>query len=220
MMTSGCRQYAALGRDMVRKPSSVGTAIPDAWRRIAEQKKTMLGWPEWSVVAAWPSALNVWTPDADPHTAAAGMTDAIVQLADEDGGDLEGVRLRLKSRLFRRNADVTATLEVLRGSRFVTIARVDAWPGDPHMNTQRVRNISGLKHLAALIQGSHVHRFSDNAKYGIDGFGPGLDGNLPVAVGIPYKLASFRDFLHVVSEEFNISGLEEIQAPQSWQVIL
>ena len=205
---------------MSKKLNSVGVAVPDAWRRVAEQKKTMLGWPEWSVVPALASGKRVRPSRAQLRTAAAEITDAVVQLADENGVGLEGVRFRLKGWAFRRNEDVTATLEVLRGSKFLAIARLDAWPCDPHMNAHKVRKTSGLKHLRPSIEGSHVHRFSDNAKYGIDGFGPGPEGNLPAAVEILNELTSFRDFLRVVGVELNIRGLDEIQAPQSWQVIL
>jgi hypothetical protein len=180
----------------------------------------MLGWPQWSVIAALPSGPRVRTSRGQLHTAAAEVTDAVVQLADENGVGLEGVRFRLKAWAFRRNEDLTATLEVLRGSKFVTIARVDAWPCDPHINTHKVRKISGLKHLPMYVDTSHSHRFLDNAKYGIVGFGPGPEGNLPVAAEILNELTSFRDFLRVVGVEFNIDGLDEIQAPQSWQVIL
>jgi hypothetical protein len=132
---------------------------------------------------------------------------------------LEGVRLRLTAWAFRRNIDVTATLEVVGGRSFVTIARVDAWPSDPHMNV-RARKVSGLKHLPPQVDGCHVHRFADNAKMGGEAFGAGPHGNLPVAAGIPNGLGSFRDFLRTVGVEFNIAGLDDVQPPESWMVII
>lgn len=112
--------------------------------------------------------------------------------------------------------EVTATLEVSgHRSRFVNIARLDAWPADPHLNV-KIRRHHGLQHLPPMIDGSHVHRFEDNARLGITAFHP--YSNLPAATPTP-KLTSFRDFLRIVGEEFGIDGLPGIDPP-NWQELI
>lgn len=97
----------------------------------------------------------------------------------------------------------------------MTIARVDAWPPDPHTN-YRARRQPGCGHIPLEINGHHIHRFEDNAKLGREAFGA---GNLPLAVPVNDRLQSFRDFLRVVGNEFNIDGLEKLDSPD-WTVML
>jgi hypothetical protein len=111
--------------------------------------------------------------------------------------------------------EVTATLEAPGHRRFVNIARVDAWPADPHLNL-RTRHHSDLRHLPGVIDGSHVHRFEDNARLGISAFAP--YSNLPIAAPTE-ELTGFRHFLRIVGEEFGISGLPEIDPP-NWQELI
>jgi len=85
------------------------------------------------------------------------------------------------------------------------------------MHSHKVKKTSGFRKLPAIIRGSHVHRFADNAKLGIDAFGPGPSANLPVACALPEPLGSFRDFLRMVENEFRIDGLSEFLAPPGWQ---
>jgi hypothetical protein len=98
---------------------------------------------------------------------------------------------------------VTATLEVEGGRSFVTIARVDAWPPDPHVNALARRD-PVLRRLPRIIEGHHAHRFADNARLGRRAFAP--HANLPVAAPVRGKLRSFRDFARIVGEEFRIEG--------------
>jgi len=112
--------------------------------------------------------------------------------------------------------EVTATLEVGGGRAAVAIARVDAWPADPHMNTV-ARKIAKIRALPAQIDGSHVHRFRDNARIGVRAFKPPF--NLPAAAPIVEPLTSFRGFLRIVGQEFVIIGLEEFDPPP-WQEYL
>lgn len=202
---------------MPKNKPPVAAVIPSAWPQIVQHKKTILGWPLWSSVAALPSGKDVRTSRADINTVAAESTQALFGLADEHGTGLEGVRLRLTAWAYRRQRDVTATLEVPGGRSFITISRIDAWPSDPHHNSFKVRRTSGLKVLGALIEGSHIHRFEDNAKCGIGAFGAGPEGNLPAAAAFPNDLRSFREFLRCVSSEFNIEGLDEFPSPEGWQ---
>jgi hypothetical protein len=205
---------------MSKSKSNAVVSIPDVWRETVERKKTLISWPSWSDVQALPTGKNVRTDRDDVHTVSGEITDALFQLADEDGTGLAGVRLRLKAWAYKRHRDVTATLEVVGGRSFVTISRVDAWPSDPHHNSLKALKKPGLKTFAPIIDGCHVHRFADNVKYGGEAFGPGPEGNLPVAVAFPNDLQSFRDFLRSVGTEFNIEGLDEFPGPPSWQVIL
>lgn len=199
------------------KRTAILPAIPSHWAGIIEQPKTIFGWPEWSDVA--PLRPNRRTPSkrSEVLTVSTEITQAIVQLADINGIGLEGVRLRITAWAYRRNCDVTATLEVPGGRGFVTISRVDAWPFDPHINSRKVRKTTGLSGVPECVEGCHVHRYSDNAKCGGVAFYAGPDGNLPVAVPLPNSLQSLRDFLRNVGAEFNIAGLEGFNGPPTWE---
>jgi hypothetical protein len=190
--------------------------IPPSWRSIAEQHKTFLGWPSWSAPPRLGTGTKGKASPRNLRTTAAETTEAIVQLADASGVGLEGVRLCLVAWAFRMQREVTATLEVPGGRSFVTIARVDAWPDDPHLNVQ-ARKHSALRHLPAIVDGCHVHRFADNSILGRAAFGP--VGNLPVAAPLPTRLQSFRDFLRTVAVEFVIEGIEMFDSPD-WGELL
>ena len=139
----------------------------------------------------------------------------MVPLADKHGIGLEGVNIRITAWPYRKNYDVTATLEVPGGRSFVAIARVDAWPPDPHMNV-RARGHPGCRHLPNEVIGHHVHRFEDNARLGREAFGA---GNLPLAAPVNGRLESFRDFLQILSDEFRIDGLDQL-SPPDWTVMI
>lgn len=139
----------------------------------------------------------------------------VIPLADEHGIGLEGVNLRLTAWPYRPQQDVTATLEVPGGRNFVVIGRIDAWPPDPHMNA-RARGHPACGHLPLKIDGSHVHRFADNAALGREAFGA---ANLPLAAPVNGRLQSFRDFLRICGEEFNIDGLDQLDPPD-WTVMI
>ncbi len=202
---------------MVRKRTFKADAsvVPDRWRAIAEQRKTILTWPEWSDPPVLTAGKGVETGRFDVHTVAAETIEMVIPLADAHGVGLEGVRLQLTAWPYRRLYDMTAILEVPGGRSFLAIARLDAWPPDPHMNLQ-ARGFPGLKHLPSVIDGHHVHRFDDNAKLGMSAFG---SGNLPLAAPIAARLQSFRDLLRVLGAEFQIDGLDEIEPPD-WSVML
>lgn len=216
MKISGCIQAATHGAEM-SKYKLVNTAIPDAWRRVLMQRKSVIGWPEWPAVPSLRSGSKVKTSRDDVRTVAAETTEVLFPLADDNGIGLEGVRLRLNAWAYRRHQDVTATLEVVGGRSFVAISRVDAWPTAPHQNSFKALKKPGLKGFAGEILGCHVHRFDDNVKYGAEAFGAGPEGNLPVAAAFPNDLQSFRDFLRSVGTEFNIEGLDEFPGPPGWQ---
>jgi hypothetical protein len=116
----------------------------------------------------------------------------------------------------RKEYDVTATLEVEGGRNFITIARVDCWPADPHINTL-VRRYPALRHLSNKIEGHHIHRFVDNARLGRRAFAP--TANLPVAAPIEDKVESFRDFARIVEAEFRVEGLSSF-TPPDWQALI
>jgi hypothetical protein len=192
-------------------------AVPDEWRALVGLKKTIIGWPDWPPATTFRSGPKVKTSKIDLHTTSTEETEVRFLLADKNGVGLEGARLRLSAWAFKRQRDVTATLEVVGGRSFVTISRVDAWPTTPHQNSHKALKKPGLKGYSGEIPGCHVHRFDDNVKYGPEAFGAGAEGNLPVAVAFPNNLQSFRDFLRSVGTEFNIEGLDEFPAPPGWQ---
>jgi hypothetical protein len=172
----------------------------------------MLQWPTWSQVdppTRGPSRRG------DIHTTAAEDIRLVVPLGEAGGPGLEGVRLRLTAWPYKRCRDLTATLEAPGGRSFVAIARLDAWPPDPHLNTQRRRH-PALRHLPAEIETHHVHRFEDNARLGLRAF----QENLPIAAPIEGTIESFRDFVRIVGEEFNVEDTDGIEPPESWRDLL
>jgi hypothetical protein len=199
---------AGVEAGMVRKRTFKDNAavVPSSWRDIAAQRKTVEVWPQWTDPPALPSR-KIGDARDDLRTVAGETIELLVPLSDENGVGLEGVNLRITAWPYRPHHDITATLEISGGRSYVTIARVDGWPADPHMKT-RARGHPGCGHIPREIEGHHVHRFQDNAKLGREAFGAGRDGNLPLAVPVNGSLKSFRDYLRVVGEEFNIEGLE------------
>lgn len=191
-------------------------AIPPAWATIASQSKTLLTWPSWSEPELPVPATKPARSRQDLNSIIAETTEVVLPLGDASKVGLVGVQLRLTAWAYRRMHEVTATLEVPGGRRsFVTIARLDAWPSSPHMNVT-ARKTSGLRHVPLLVEGSHVHQFSDNARLGLPAFLP--PRNLPVAVPIE-PLTSFRGMLRTVAQEFVIVGLEDFDPPP-WQEYL
>lgn len=191
-----------------------GTTIPLWWVEVARIRKTLMGWPAWSQ----PNPLKPPKSKNDLSTIAAEWTEVVIPLGNEQGTGLQGVQLRLNAWAYRRLHEVTATLEVGGGGRqSVTIARVDAWPSDPHFNSvaRKVPKLRGK--VPNEVDGSHVHRFRDNARVGGKAFRPPF--NLPIAVPVPETLTSFRGFLRTVGTEFVIIGLEEFDPPP-WQEYL
>lgn len=191
--------------------------VPQSWRHAAEVAKEIIGWPEWPSPPVLQSGAIIRPVWGELRTASAETIDLLVPLGEKNGPGLEGVRLRVCVYAFRRQFEVTATLEASGGRSFCAIARVDAWPADPHMNT-RCRKNTALGHLPSIVAGDHVHRFSDNAHMGRKGFAP--YDNLPAAIGTDEPVVSFRQFLRIVSLEFRVDGIEDIPPPDSWQVLL
>jgi hypothetical protein len=186
--------------------------IPVEWQRIAEMQKAPLDWPVWPDPPQQPKSRGVATRD-DLQTSAGQTVSVVIALADSSGAGLEGVRLRLVAWPFRREYDLTATLEVPGGRGFVTIARVDCWPSSPHVNTLSRRH-GALRHLPPIIESHHSHRFTDNARLGKAAFAP--LGNLPAAAPLDETIGSFRDFVRVVRDEFGIAGIDQF-GPPDWQ---
>jgi hypothetical protein len=191
--------------------------IPADWQRVAEMQKELLTWPNWPDPPLPPSGLRAVARREELHTTAGETISVVMPLAEAAGGPgLEGVRLRLTASPFRREHNVSATLEVEGGRSFVTIGRIDAWPADPHVNG-RARKHPALRHLPPMVEGHHIHRFADNASLGREAFAP--TGNLPAAAPLEQSLQSFRDFLRIVQREFRIDGLEEFPPPD-WRSLV
>lgn len=194
----------------------VAGRVPKEWGDIVRQPKSIIGWPIWSDPEPLSSGAKIPTRRTELRSQAAEITETLIPLSDVSGVGLEGVRLRLNAWAYRRMHEVTATLEVAgHRSRFVNVARVDAWPADPHYNLS-TRHYPALRHYPPVVDGSHVHRFDDNVRLGISAFAP--YGNLPVAFPTAV-LTSFRDFLRIVETEFGISGLSQIDPP-NWQELI
>jgi len=201
---------------MAGKPKGSRPAIVlRRWVEVARMPKTLISWPAWSDPEP-PVPSSVVRPRFELTSVAAETTEVVIPLGHETGVGLQGVQLRLNAWAYRRMHEVTATLEVAGGRLFVTIARVDAWPADPHMNGL-ARTVPALRRHPSVIEGSHVHRFRDNARVGGKAFRPPY--NLPIAVPVQEELTSFRGFLRTVAKEFVIVGLEDFDPPR-WQEYL
>jgi len=105
--------------------------IPADWQRVAEMQKEMLDWPNWPDAHLPASSRRVVTQRDELHTTAGDTIRVVIPLAEAGGPGLEAVRLRLTAWPFRREYDVSATLEVEGGRSFLNIARIDVWPADP-----------------------------------------------------------------------------------------
>jgi hypothetical protein len=213
------RPHCGMRMKVARRATSgliLPSDVPSEWQRIVEMPKTMFSWPTWSDPDPLPSGTRVVTRRGALHTAAGEAISVLIALADSGGVGLEGVRLRVTAWPFRREFDVTATLEVEGGRSFMTIARIDAWPPDPHINTVARRH-PALRHLPNKIEGHHVHRFADNARIGRAAFVP--VSNLPAAAPIDDELRSFRDFARIVEHEFRIDGFQRFSSPD-WQRLI
>jgi hypothetical protein len=184
------------------------------WVEISRMRKTLMSWPAWSEPEP-PAPATTARPRSELLSVAAETTEVVIPLGDAAGVGLQGTQLRLNAWAYRRMHEVTATLEVAGGRSFVTIARIDAWPADPHMNTL-ARTVPKLRSVPRVIDGSHLHSFGDNARLGGKAFRPPF--NLPIAVPLP-ELTSFRAFLRTVAKEFVIIGLEDFDPP-AWQEYL
>jgi hypothetical protein len=175
------------GKTKVKQPVTV---LP-RWVEVAQMRKTLMSWPTWSdPEPPVPSTSGAAISRSELTSVAAEITEVVIPLGDDTRVGLQGVQVRLNAWAYRRVHEVTATLEVAGGRSFVTIARVDAWPADPHMNSI-ARTVPALRGWPPIIEGSHVHRFRDNARVGGKAFRPPF--NLPVAMPIK-ELTSFRGF--------------------------
>jgi hypothetical protein len=130
----------------MRRRSIVSGRVPEEWGELARQPKTIVGWPEWSDPKPLPDPRKAPTQRDELHTLAAELAETLIPLADSSGVGLEGVRLRINAWAYRRMHEVTAILEVPGHRRFVNVARVDAWPIDPHLNI-RARQHSALRQI-------------------------------------------------------------------------
>lgn len=142
------RNGCSAGLDVIRRPAVAGS-VPNEWKEIARQRKTIIGWPVWSDPEPLPNSTKAPTRRSELRSLAAETTETLIPLADSNGVGIEGVRLRINAWAYRRMHEVTAILEVPGHRRFVNIARVDAWPADPHLNV-RVRQHHALRHLPPI----------------------------------------------------------------------
>jgi hypothetical protein len=151
--------------------------------------KALMSWPAWSDPEP-PAPSSTVKPRSELLSVAAETTEVVIPLGTTDGFGIQGAQLRLNAWAYRRMHEVTATLEMAGGRSFVTIARVDAWPADPHFNTL-ARKHPNLRNVPPVVDGSHVHRFRDNARIGGKAFRPPF--NLPIAVPVAEPLGHVKE---------------------------
>ena len=188
--------------------------VPQAWREVASVEKEPIGWPEWSTPEAPAVPKDGRTPRGELRSTAGARIEVVIPLAKVGGAGIEGARLRLLAHADRREWEVTATLEVEGGRSFVCIARVDAWPPDPHKTVHR--ELCRRLGIPSEVESHHVHRFEDNALRGLEAFRNGM----PLARPIEGGNMSFRRFMEIVCAEFHVTGLEEFPPPPTWGSLL
>lgn len=212
------RLSETMGGHAIGTRTREGEAIPERWRDIASVDKEPLTWPDWSHVEPPPPPPKGKSsaPRDEFRTSAAQRTQVVIPLAEVNGAGIESARLRITAWPRERNFDVTATLEIEGGRGFITIARVDAWPPDPHDNTRR--DICRRLGIPVTVEEHHVHRFDDNACIGREAFHP--FGNLPIARPISEATLSFKKFMAIVETEFRISGIRDFPSPPNWGALL
>lgn len=138
---------------------------------------------------------------------AAEQIQLLVQLEDEHGVVLEGVRLRLTAWADQPMVDIVAIFEILSSERWMCASRVDFVPQAPHSN----KHWRKLR-LPADVNGSHIHSFEDNAKLGRLAFT--ASENLPAARPLGEEPNSLRDIFRVVGEAFKIEKLNALPMPE------
>lgn len=189
----------------------MSSALFDVWREAAEKPKVIFDWPSWEaneVVRL--SKKQAGSLGHKPFRSSdAERLSLLAQLADVNGPSIEGLRLRLEAWANRPMCDLTATLELLDGAQWVCLSRVDVAPYGPHSNKDW-RTLG----IPPDITGSHFHAFSDNVKLGKGAFAP--TGNLPAARPLGREPDSFREFVVVVGQIFNIDGSADLPCPE-WQ---
>lgn len=178
------------------------------WCGLVQCRKAVFGWPSWiEVPSRHESPARARRAGRTPFIShEADRCTLTVLLADETSASLEGTHLRIMAWKRRSLEDVTAILETLYEGKPTCLARVDCHPRSPHTN-QHWRKFG----CPATIDGSHVHRFEENARVGRDAFHP--VGNLPVAYPVEEEPQSFRDFVRLVGVVFAIAGLDDLPPP-------
>jgi hypothetical protein len=138
--------------------------------------------------------------------------EAVVRLRSE-GVSLEGLRLRANASIDFYDRDITMQLELLRWSSKFHLTRADFRPFSMHQNNRRE-----LKHLPRRIEAcvTHIHRFEDNVRLGVDAFRSVKIDNLPAAAPVEPAPGSVRDFLSVVAQCMSIGDCRDMPLPP-WQ---
>lgn len=167
-----------------------------------EQPKSLFSWPTWQVQKI---SRTQYQTDGDRgrrlvSSRVAERTQLLMQLMDDVGVSLEGVRVRIEAWTQRPMEDLTATFEVLDVDRWLCISRIDFCPPSPHTNIHWRR--CGL---LPEVQGSHYHSIEDNLKLGADAFT--RIANLTNARPLATEPQSFRDVVREIALNFHISDL-------------
>lgn len=185
------------------------SAKVDGWSDLTSRPKSVFGWPDWAKLPITQHGRdNSNVESRSPlRSLLAERVELLLQLQDENGIALEGVRVRIAAWSHRYLQDMTATFEVLdTGDRWLCINRIDFLPPAPHHNKHHRRF-----GISPEIYGSHIHRCEDNAKLGVEAFTP--RENLPNAIPLDREPNSFKEVVDLISEHFNISGISELPAP-------
>lgn len=181
----------------------------EAWQTIVAEPKNIFGWPAWSDGAMYRESRKQAT-DAGRLPLISDMasrSEMIITVSDSNDIALEDVRIRIGVWRNRPMEDVTATFEINDAVRWVCVSRIDFAPTAPHTNRHWRRF-----HLSPEINGSHIHTCEDNARIGADAFVPA--SNLPNARALDKEPQSFREIWAVIGAHFNISGLDDLPAPE------
>jgi hypothetical protein len=188
--------------------SSLGSAKLDAWRAIVAAPKNLFYWPFWSEGPMYRESRRqaVEAGRLPLVSNIASRSEMLINVSDNNDIALEDVRLRIAVWNNRPMEDVTSTFEIYDSVRWVCVSRIDLNPATPHPN--RYWRRFGLP---PEINGSHIHGCEDNVRIGPDAFL--ATGNLPNARALDREPQSFKEICVMVGEHFNVSGLQDLTAP-------
>lgn len=175
------------------------------WQKLLNEPKSIFDWPSWEPIQIAYDNRDRANPSL--RSRVAERSQLLVQLSDEHGVSIEGVRVRVVAWVNRPMEDITVTFEVLNVQNWLCISRIDIQPTGPHTN-QHWRKFN----LNPDVNGSHIHSFEDNVKLGREAFAP--LGNLPNALPLDEEPASFREICQLVTKVFRVEAFDSLPTPE------
>jgi hypothetical protein len=158
-------------------------------QRFVEQEKTLGTEPAWFLDSQDQNKLRLSVPLA---------IDGVIE---------EGLYLDGHCRADDQDNDVTINMTYKPAQGLSgPLTRLDWNPIHPHGN----KGLIGGEWRYKLIQGTHLHPFSENYVKGMKFM---FDNNLPIALPCDEPLPNFREMLRYVGDAMKISDIQRIPLP-------